>query len=70
MRNLTLVFTKMLRSKTLIVNTATLIAATLTLWVGSDVIALYPEAGAILVSALAGVNILLRTVTTLGLDEK
>ena len=64
------IVTKALKSKTLIVNWATLIAATLTMWTGSDIVADYPQVAAAMVAALSGVNMLLRAVTSLGLDKK
>lgn len=65
-----LVVTKLLKSKTLVVNWAALVAATLTLWTNSEVIAQYPEVVAAMGSVLAGVNIVLRFLTKDSLESK
>ena len=61
---------KLFKSKTLIINWGTLVAATLTVWTNSDLIAQHPDIAGYLVSALAGVNIVLRYLTTLPLSDK
>jgi len=61
---------KLFRSKTLIVNWGALVAATLTLWTNSELVTQYPEVVAALGAVLAGVNIVLRWLTTLPLSEK
>lgn len=61
---------KVFKSKTLIVNWAALVAATLTLWTNSELVAQYPDIAGALVAALAGVNLVLRWVTTLPLSDK
>jgi len=70
MAKIALLITKALRSRTLIVNYAVLIAGTLTLWTGSDVITDNPEVAAVMGSILAGVNIVLRLLTTKPLEDK
>lgn len=64
------IVTKVLRSKTLIVNWGVLIASTLTVWTNSELIAQHPDVMATLVSALAAINIVLRYLTTLPLSSK
>lgn len=64
------VLSKAFKSKTLIVGWLTLIASTLTLWSGSEVIAQYPNAVAGLGAALGLVTLLLRYVTVLPLSDK
>lgn len=62
--------TKVFKSRTLIVNWSALIAATLTLWLDAGVIAEYPEVAGVLTSVLAGVNVVLRFLTTEPLEDK
>lgn len=62
--------TKIFASKTLIVNWAALVAATLTVWTQSSLITTHPDILGYMVSALAGVNIVMRWLTTLPLSEK
>lgn len=64
------VVTKVLKSKTLIVNWAALIVGTLTLWQNSELIEQYPEVTAVIGSVLAGTNIVLRFLTNTSLDRK
>jgi hypothetical protein len=64
------IVTKVFKSKTLIVNWAALIAGTLALWQASPAIAEYPEIVAAIGTALAGINILLRFVTKIPLEDK
>ena len=64
------IVTKLLKSKTLIVNWGVLIASTLTVWTNSELITQHPDVMATLVSALAAVNIVLRYLTTLPLSDK
>ncbi len=61
---------KIFKSKTLIVNWAALVAATLTLWTNSELVQQYPDIAGALVAALAGVNIVLRWLTSLPLNER
>jgi len=70
MKDIALIFTKIFKSRTLIVNWGTLIAATLTLWTGSELVAQYPAVATTLGSVLAGVNIVLRYVTVKPLSER
>lgn len=65
-----LIFTKVHKSKTLIVGWLTLIAATFELWTNSEFIAQYPQVVAGIAAALGAVQLVLRAVTTLSLDEK
>jgi hypothetical protein len=52
------------RSKTVIINSLSLAAGLLTVAVGSDLVAQYPRTAALLGTALAGVNIALRFITS------
>lgn len=61
---------KVFKSKTLIVNWAALVAATLTVWTQSDLITSHPDVLGYMISALAGINIVMRWLTTLPLSEK
>jgi hypothetical protein len=61
---------KIFKSKTLIVNWAALVAATLTVWTQSDLIAQHPDVLGYMISALAGVNLVMRWLTTLPLSDK
>lgn len=70
MKDLTLIVTKILKSKTLVVNWATVIASTITLWMATPVIAENPQATAVLVPILAGANIILRYLTDKPLKDK
>lgn len=65
-----LVLTKAFKSKTLIVGWLTLIASTLTLWSGSEVVAQYPQVVAGLGAVLGVVTLMLRYATTLPLSDK
>lgn len=64
------VLVKAFKSKTLIVGWLTLIASTLTLWSGSEVVAQYPQVVAGLGAALGVVTLVLRYLTVLPLSEK
>ncbi len=64
------IVSKVFASKTLLVNWGALIAATLTVWTQSDLIVQHPDILGYMVSALAGVNLVLRWLTTLPLSEK
>lgn len=63
-------FVKLLKSKTIIVNSLTVIVGTLGYWAGNEVIAQHPEAVAALVAATGALNVILRLVTTLPVWEK
>lgn len=66
----TTVVTKAFKSKTLIVAYLTLIASTLQLWSGSDLIAQYPQVIAVIGTVLGAVQLVLRYATTLPLSDK
>lgn len=70
MTKITQIVTKIFKSKTLIVNWAALAAGTIALWQASPALAEYPEVVAALGTALAAVNIVLRFVTKIPLDDK
>lgn len=61
---------KMAKSKTIIVNSLTVVVGTLGYWSGHEVIAQYPEAVAIMVSALGALNVVLRLVTSIPVSQK
>lgn len=62
--------TKMAKSKTIIVNTLTVIVGTLGFWAGNDVIAQHPEAVSALVAAVGALNVVLRLVTAIPVSDK
>ncbi len=64
------VLTKAFKSKTLIVGWLTLVASTLTLWQGSEVIAAYPKVVAGIGAVLGAITLVLRYATTLPLSDK
>lgn len=64
------VLAKAFKSKTLIVGWLTLVASTLTLWSGSEVVAQYPQAVATIGAILGVVTLILRYVTVLPLSDK
>lgn len=51
------------KHKQTVINVVALVAATLTLWTSSDVIAQNPELAGVLGSILAGVNVILSYLT-------
>jgi len=61
---------KMAKSKTIIVNTLTVIVGTLGCVAGHDVIAQNPELVAGLVSAIGVLNVVLRLVTSIPVSQK
>lgn len=61
---------KLLKSKTVLVNSLTVVAGTLGYWAGHDVIAENPQTVAALVAVTGVVNVILRLVTTLPVWEK
>jgi hypothetical protein len=61
---------KLLKSKTIIVNTLAVVAGTMTYLSGNEVIAQNPEIVAGLVTALGVVNVILRLVTKIPVSEK
>lgn len=65
-----LVLSKAFKSKTLIVGWLTLIASTLTLWSGSEVVAQYPQVVSGLGVVLGVVTLVLRYATTLPLSDR
>jgi hypothetical protein len=64
------IVSKVFKSRTLVVNWLALVASTVTLWTNSEMIQQYPEVVAILGSALAGANLVLRWMTSLPLSAK
>lgn len=64
------IFTKVMKSKTLIINWGTFVATTLTLWMNSEALINHPEIAAALAPVLAGVNVVLRWLTTDSLEDK
>lgn len=65
-----LVLTKAFKSKTLIVGWLTLVASTLSLWSGSEVIVQYPQVVSAIGAVLGVVTLVLRYATTLPLSDK
>jgi hypothetical protein len=61
---------KLLKSKTVIVNTLTVVVGVLGYLSGHEIIAQNPELVAALVSAIGVVNVLLRIVTVVPISEK
>lgn len=61
---------KLLKSKTVIVNTATVAVGVLGYLAGHDVIAQNPEIAAALLSAVGVLNVLLRIVTVVPISAK
>jgi nitrate reductase gamma subunit len=61
---------KLLKSKTVIVNTLTVAVGVLGYLAGHDVIAAHPEWAAALVSAIGVVNVILRLVTVVPISAK
>lgn len=61
---------KMLKSKTIIVNVLTVVVGTMGYWAGNEVIAQNPGAVAILIAATGAVNVLLRLVTSIPVSDK
>jgi len=57
-------------SKTVILNTLTLAASILTVAAGSDLVAQYPKAAALIAAGLSAVNIALRFVTIMPIGDK
>lgn len=64
------VVTKIFKSKTLILNWLTFIAALLGFAVGQDVIADHPQVVAVITSIVAALNIVIRGFTYLPLEQK
>lgn len=61
---------KLLKSKTVIVNTLTVATGVLGFLAGHEVIAAHPEVVAALISAVGVVNVLLRIVTVVPISQK
>lgn len=61
---------KLMKSKTIIVNSLVVIAGTLTYWSGNEVIAQNPDVVAAMVTAIGVINVALRFVTSIPLSEK
>lgn len=67
---LTLVVTKVFKSKTLILNWLVFAVAILGFAVGHDAIAAYPEVVAVLGAVIASLNVVIRAFTFLPLEQK
>lgn len=61
---------RLMKSKTVIVNTLVVVAGTLTYWSGNEVIAQNPDVVAAMVTALGVINVALRFVTKIPLSDK
>ena len=61
---------KLLKSKTIIVNTLVVVAGTMTYLSGNEVIAQNPDIVAALVTAIGVINVALRFVTKIPVSEK
>ncbi len=61
---------RLMKSKTIIVNSLVVVAGTLTYWSGNEVIAQNPDVVAAMVTAIGVINVALRFVTSIPLSEK
>lgn len=61
---------RLMKSKTIIVNSLVVVAGTLTYWSGNEVIAQNPDVVAAMVTAIGVINVALRFVTGIPLSEK
>lgn len=61
---------KLMKSKTIIVNSLVVIAGTMTYWTNNEVIAQNPDIVAALVTAIGVINVVLRFVTKIPVSEK
>ena len=61
---------KMAKSKTIIVNSLTVVVGTLGYLAGNEVIAQHPEVVSALVAAVGALNVFLRLVTSIPISQK